>query len=191
MSHTVSREQATTKHARLRAWVEEIAALTRPTRSTGATGRPRSTSGWQHSRRGRHLPRLSDASARTPTWRSPIRVTWRASRSGRTSAPSTSPTPGRRTTGRARRDARPAGAVQRLDARTHDVRRALLDGPARFADREDRRAADRFGLCRVSMRIMTRMGTPLGVLGDGGEWVPCLHSVGMPLDRGAGRAVAV
>ena len=67
------------------------------------------------------------------------------------------------------RDARdPEGPVRRLDARPHDVRHPVLDGPARLADlaagRGDHRQRRTSSL---NMRIMTRMGkAALDLIGE-------------------------
>ena len=50
------------------------------------------------------------------------------------------------------------GAVRRLHARAHDVRRAVLDGPARQPDRAHRRRAHRQPVRRRQHELMTRMG---------------------------------
>ena len=73
-----------------------------------------------------------------------------ASRTARSSAASARSTPGPPTTGvdPAEMKAELLGLFRGRHEGPHDVRRALLDGPARLADRPHRRAAHRLGLRR-------------------------------------------
>ena len=148
---TTAAPAALTTHAKLLAWVGEIAALTQPDADplVRRLGRGVRLPGPDPDRR-RHL---RDALRRQAAELLPRPL--RPRRRG----------PGRRPhlhllreRGRRRPDqqlARPgrdAGGAERLlqglDEGPHDVRRALLDGPARLRDRRNRRAADRLRLRR-------------------------------------------
>ena len=140
------------RHPRLLGWVREIAALTQarphrvvrrqrcriraPVRRMVETGTLRRLN---PAKRPEQLPRA----ARIPP-------TSRASRTARSSAAS-APTDAGPTNNWARtgRDARHAARpVRRLHAWSHDVRRAVLDGPARQPDRAHRRRDHRQPLRR-------------------------------------------
>ena len=138
------------EHARLRAWVEEVAALTQPGAIHWCDGSAEEYDALcQELVEAGTFERLSDAKRPTPTSRARTPATSRASRTGPSSAPSAR---GRRADQQLARPAEMRETLtdlfRGLDAGPHDVRRAVLDGPARLADRAHRRAAHRLRLRR-------------------------------------------
>ena len=151
MASTAPKHQATSDHAELQAWVEEVAALTQPDDVYWCDG-----SVEEYDRLARVLidagtfQRLSETKRPNSylALSDPDDVARVEDRTFICSASETDAGPDEQLAP-PRRDARAAHRpVQGVDARAHDVRRAILDGPARLADRPPRGAADRLSLRR-------------------------------------------
>ena len=189
MTKSTASTEALTKNKKLIAWVEQFAALTEPDSIHWCDGSVEEydrlcQDPGRQAAPSRGSPRRSGP---TPTWRAPTPMTSPGSRTAPSSAP------------RREDDAGPTNNW-REPAEMREVLEKLFKGSMRgrtlyvvpFSMGPLGSHIAHIGVqltdsayVAASMRIMTRMGKgALEVLGDEGEFVPCLHSLGAPLADG-------